>query len=180
MPLFPRNRRSRGNPPRPVGPPLQGGEQNIPSREGWPKAGVGSSPARQTTPSFSHLTRFLTCRRGTVALESAIAVIPLIICLVGIFEIVQSAFTGDLIQRAAYRVAYASASSAGVKAAIAAGLAVGVLGRSTLPAGCRALTRAEGFDDLPGSNLLLRCHSESPAAEGMAAAIRESFRAVGD
>ncbi|MEM7221652.1 MAG: LysR substrate-binding domain-containing protein [Pseudomonadota bacterium] len=80
----------------------------------------------------------------------------------------------------AYRVAYSSASSAGVQAAIAGGLAVGVLGRSTLPSGCRALTPAEGFDDLPGSNVLLRCNSDSPAAEGMAAAIRESFRAVGE
>ena len=79
----------------------------------------------------------------------------------------------------AYRVAYSSASTAGVQAAIAGGLALGVLGRSTLPAGCRALTRDEGFDDLPGSNVLLKCRSESPATESMAAALREAFRAVG-
>ncbi len=76
---------------------------------------------RSPTPAASpptHLTWFLTCRRGTVALESAIAVIPLIICLVGVFEIVQSVFVRDLTQRAAYRVAYANALRAGAAADI--------------------------------------------------------------
>ena len=79
----------------------------------------------------------------------------------------------------AYRIAYSSASVAGVQAAIAGGLAVGVLGRSTLPPGCRALTRAEGFTELPGSNVLLKCHGEGQAVASMASAIRECFRAVG-
>ena len=53
--------------------------------------------------------RFLACRRGVVALESAIATIPLMLCLAGIFEIVQTLFAGDLLQRAAHRVARTNA-----------------------------------------------------------------------
>lgn len=53
--------------------------------------------------------RFLACRRGVVALESAIATIPLMLCLTGIFEIVSTIFDGDLIQRAAYRIARTNA-----------------------------------------------------------------------
>lgn len=52
-----------------------------------------------------HVKRFLTCRRGVVALESALASIPLILCLAGVFEIVRTIFTSDLIQRAAHRAA---------------------------------------------------------------------------
>ena len=55
--------------------------------------------------------RWVACRRGTVALEGAIATIPLVFCLAGMFEIVQTVFTGDLLQRAAYRVARANAMS---------------------------------------------------------------------
>ncbi len=112
---FPRNHRSRvgGNPPRPVGPPLQGGDRkNSPPWRGAASAAGWVPPARQTTPSASPLspiTRFLTCRRGTVALESAIAIIPLVICLVGVFGIVQDVFVRDLLQRATYRTAYANA-----------------------------------------------------------------------
>ena len=51
-----------------------------------------------------NVKRFLACRRGVVALESAIATIPLMLCLAGIFEIVQTIFAGDLLQRAAHRV----------------------------------------------------------------------------
>ena len=53
--------------------------------------------------------RFLICRRGVVALESALATIPLMLCLTGIFEIVSAIFDGDLLQRAAYRVARTNA-----------------------------------------------------------------------
>ena len=73
---------------------------------------AGLPPARQTPPSASHtphFTRFLTCRRGAVALESALAVIPLVICLVGVFGIVQFVFSKDLLQRAAYQIAYSNA-----------------------------------------------------------------------
>ena len=53
--------------------------------------------------------RFLACRRGVTALESAIAAIPLIFALVGIFELARILFVDDLLQRAAYRVAYTNA-----------------------------------------------------------------------
>ncbi len=59
-----------------------------------------------------HVKRFLIHRRGTVALESALATIPLVLCLAGMFEIVQTIFTRDLVQRAAYRVARANALAA--------------------------------------------------------------------
>ena len=58
---------------------------------------------------MSHIKRFLTCRRGVVALESALAIIPLMLCLTGVFQIVQTLFAGDLLQRAAHRVARANA-----------------------------------------------------------------------
>ena len=51
---------------------------------------------------MSHIKRFLACRRGVVALESALAIIPLMLCLTGVFEIVQTLFAGDLLQRAAH------------------------------------------------------------------------------
>ena len=57
------------------------------------------------------IKRFLTHRLGTVALESAIATIPPILCLAGMFEIVQTIFTRDLVQRATYQVARANALS---------------------------------------------------------------------
>ena len=56
-----------------------------------------------------NIKRFLTCRRGTVALESVLAIIPLMLCLTGVFEIVQSIFAGDLLQRAAHQVARTNA-----------------------------------------------------------------------
>ncbi len=78
-----------------------------------------------------------------------------------------------------YRIAFTSAAVAGIQAAIGSGLAVGVLGRTTLPAGCRTLTRAEGFANLPGSNVLLKRRSgaASETVDGMASAIRRAFRA---
>lgn len=79
-----------------------------------------------------------------------------------------------------YRVAYSSPSIGGLQAAVAAGLAVGVLGLSTVPAGCRVLTAAEGFRELPGSNIVLRMAgtAPSPAAAGMAESIRLAFGAM--
>ena len=53
--------------------------------------------------------RFLVCGQGVVALEGALASIPLILCLAGVFEIVQTIFMNDLIQRAAHRVARTTA-----------------------------------------------------------------------
>ena len=56
-----------------------------------------------------NVKQFLTCRRGAVALESALAAIPLVLCLAGIFEIVQTLFAGDLLKRAAHQVARSNA-----------------------------------------------------------------------
>ena len=61
---------------------------------------------------MSQVKRFLASRRGTVALESALATIPLVLCLAGMFEIVQTIFAGDLVKRAAYRVARNNALAA--------------------------------------------------------------------
>ena len=58
---------------------------------------------------MSQVKRFLASRRAVIALESAIAVIPLMLCLAGVFEIVQTIFARDLLQRAAYRVARVNA-----------------------------------------------------------------------
>ena len=60
---------------------------------------------------MGNVKRFLTCRRGAVALEGALAAIPLVLCLAGMFEIVQTIFTRDLVQRATYQVARANALS---------------------------------------------------------------------
>ena len=60
---------------------------------------------------MSHIKRFLTCHRGVVALESALAIIPLMLCLTGVFQIVQTLFADDLLQRAAHRVARANANT---------------------------------------------------------------------
>ena len=54
-------------------------------------------------------TRFLACRRGAAALESALACVVLVFALAGVYQIVQTVFVGDLIQRAAHRVARANA-----------------------------------------------------------------------
>ena len=58
---------------------------------------------------LQQVKRWVACRRGTVALENALATIPLVLCLAGVFEIVQTIFAGDLIKRAAYRVARTNA-----------------------------------------------------------------------
>lgn len=79
-----------------------------------------------------------------------------------------------------YRIAYTSAGVASLQAAVSTGLAVAVLGRSTMPAGSRVLTAAEGFTELPGSSVVLRSRAgpSQPASEAMAGAIREAFAAL--
>lgn len=52
-----------------------------------------------------YVRQFLASRRAAVALESAIAAIPLVFALGGVFEIIRTAFVSDLLQRAAYRIA---------------------------------------------------------------------------
>lgn len=77
----------------------------------------------------------------------------------------------------AYRLAYTSRSVAGIQAAVTSGLAVAVLARSTMPRNSRVLGEEEGYNELPGSAVVLR-RAESArcgAAEG-ATAIRGAFR----
>ena len=66
-------------------------------------------PTRRGGCLLRQVKLLLACRRGSVALESALATIPLVLCLTGMFEIVQTIFAGDLVKRAAYRVARANA-----------------------------------------------------------------------
>ena len=56
-----------------------------------------------------NVKRFLTCRRGAVGLESAIAAIVLVVALAGIYEIVHAMLTRDLLARGTYHMANASA-----------------------------------------------------------------------
>jgi DNA-binding transcriptional LysR family regulator len=58
-----------------------------------------------------------------------------------------------------FRIAYTSVSMAAIRGAVASGLAVSVMARSSMTAGLRALTKAEGFTDLP---LLRVCLMTSP------------------
>lgn len=69
----------------------------------------GAATRRGGFPTRHQARRFLSCRRGVTALESAIAAVPLIFALAGIFELVRSIFVDDLLQRAAYRIAYTNA-----------------------------------------------------------------------
>ena len=80
---------------------------------GWDSRSAGFQPAsgQDGRSPRQHVKRFLTHRRGAVALESALATIPLVLCLAGVFEIVQTIFTRDLVQRATYQVARANALS---------------------------------------------------------------------
>ena len=49
--------------------------------------------------------RFLNCRRGTVALESAIAATVLVAALAGVYEIVHTTLVRDFIARGTYSIA---------------------------------------------------------------------------
>lgn len=52
-------------------------------------------------------------------------------------------------QGRSFRMAYTSISRAAIRGAVASGLAVSVMARSSMTTGMRALTRADGFPDLP-------------------------------
>lgn len=62
-------------------------------------------------------------------------------------------------QGRAFRIAYTSVSMAAIRGAVASGLAVSVMARSSMIAGMRALTKSEGFPDLP---ILRVCLVSSP------------------
>ena len=56
-----------------------------------------------------NVKRFLTCRRGAVGLESAIAAVVLVTALAGVYEIVHAMLTRDLLARGTYHMANAGA-----------------------------------------------------------------------
>lgn len=80
--------------------------------------------------------------------------------------------------RVNYRVAYSCDTSGGLKIAVVSGLAIAPLASSNIPAGCRALTEADGFPLIDSSNVVLKRNPlrKSAAIEGMVAVIREAFR----
>lgn len=77
-----------------------------------------------------------------------------------------------------YSVAYRSNTSSGLNLAVSSGLAIAPLSRSSIPAGCRELTGAEGFGQIDSSSVVmyLRRNATGRAVAAMAVAIRESFR----
>lgn len=78
------------------------------------------------------------------------------------------------------RVAFISRTSSGLIAAVTSGLAIAPLSRSSIPAGCRELTAADGYDVIDFSNVVLKTRARSGnhrIVESMANAIREAFRA---
>lgn len=78
----------------------------------------------------------------------------------------------------AYRVVYRSDTGGGLNLAVSSGLAIAPLSRSSIPAGCRELTAADGFGDIDSSNVVmyLRRNVTGEAVAAMADAIREAFR----
>jgi hypothetical protein len=79
-----------------------------------------------------------------------------------------------------YRVAYSCDTSGGLKIAAVSGLAIAPLASSNIPAGCRALTEADGFPQIDSSNVVLRRNPrmKSAAIDGMAMMIRDAFRPI--
>lgn len=76
------------------------------------------------------------------------------------------------------RVAYISRTSSGLIAAVTSGLAIAPLTRSSIPAGCRELTAADGYDVIDFSNVVMktRPRGNKRIVESMSNAIRDAFR----
>lgn len=77
-----------------------------------------------------------------------------------------------------WRAAFECDTSGSLRIAVRAGLAVSPLSRSTIPAGCRELTEADGFPVIDRARVILRRNprGSSPAIEGLAQTVREAFR----
>lgn len=77
-----------------------------------------------------------------------------------------------------YRVAYRSDTKEGLQIAVSSGLAIAPLSRSSMPAGCRELTEAEGFGAIDASTVVMyrRKNATHAAVDAMAEAIRDAFR----
>ncbi|WP_337268611.1 LysR family transcriptional regulator [Oryzifoliimicrobium ureilyticus] len=77
-----------------------------------------------------------------------------------------------------YRIAFIADTSSGLKNAVTAGLAITTLSRSHIPAGCRELTREDGFLPVDNSRVVLRRNSfrSSAAVRELAEMLREAFQ----
>ncbi len=77
-----------------------------------------------------------------------------------------------------WRMGFECDTSGSLRIAARAGLAIAPLSRSTIPAGCRELTEADGFAVVDRARVLLRRNpgGTSPAIEGLADMLREAFR----
>lgn len=75
-------------------------------------------------------------------------------------------------QGRAFRIAYSSISMAAIRGAVASGLAVSAMARSSMTAGMRALTEAEGFPELP---VLRICLMTSPRSRTEMVQALESY-----
>lgn len=80
-----------------------------------------------------------------------------------------------------WRPAWTCDMAGGFRLAVANGMAIAPLSRSTIPAGCRELTAADGYSIVDSARVLLRRNPRgtSPALEGMAALLREAFAPLG-
>lgn len=78
-----------------------------------------------------------------------------------------------------YRLGYSTFNIAGIVAIVEAGLAVSVMSRSSVPPQLRVLQAADGFPELPITQIGLVVNSAglSPAAQRMADAVRASLTA---
>lgn len=81
-----------------------------------------------------------------------------------------------------WRPAWMCDLAAGFRVAVSNGVAIAPLSRSTIPAGCRELTAADGFPIVDSARVVLRRNPRgtSPAIEGMAAMLREAFRPLAE
>lgn len=81
-----------------------------------------------------------------------------------------------------WRPAWLCDLAAGFRVAVANGVAIAPLSRSTIPAGCRELTAADGFPIVDSARVVLRRNPRgtSPAIEGMADMLREAFRPLAE
>jgi DNA-binding transcriptional LysR family regulator len=80
-------------------------------------------------------------------------------------------------QQIDWRAAWSCDMAGGFRVAVTNGMAIAPLSRSTIPAGCRELTAADGFPIVDSARVVLRRNPRgtSPAVEGMAAILRAAF-----
>lgn len=76
-----------------------------------------------------------------------------------------------------YRVAYTCDTSSGLRSAVASGLAIAPLSRSSIPAGARELTAADGFPQVDSSRVVLKRNPSTggPAIDSLAQVISRAF-----